>query len=122
MLLSLVSAWLLTLLLQHLALLDFTRLPKRVTKDKDMMHRFSMAASHRAQLSIAKHNAEVGVRDCEQQLQVRHRQLHDVIAGLRMADRALDELWQSVFNEADNVHTMPCDDAGSTDSNSSGLS
>jgi hypothetical protein len=67
------------------------------------MHRFAMAASHRTHLSVAKHNAECEVRDCEEQLRVRRRNLRNVIADLRDADRGLDDLWESVLRPVDDA-------------------
>ena len=92
------------------------------------MHRFAVAASRKAHLSVAKHNAEYEVRHCAQKLQVKQGQLQDVITSLRTADKNLDNLWESALNSNngaggthDSLHPVgtEVDDAGSTGSNDS---
>ena len=58
------------------------------------MGRFAAAAKQRTNITLAKHNAECRVRECEAQLRMRRGELQDVVVGLQSIDRAIEDLWE----------------------------
>lgn len=65
------------------------------------MASFTSAASNRARISIAKHNAQCCVRECEKVLQMRREELYNLTAGLVNADRVIMEMWEAAVHPSD---------------------
>jgi hypothetical protein len=74
------------------------------------MASFNSAASNRARISIAKHNAQCYVREYERDLQTRREELYNLTVGLANADRVITEMWEAAVRPS----TTP-DDTGSSD-------
>ena len=78
------------------------------------MGRFAAAAKQRTNITLAKHNAECRVRECEAQLRMRRGELQDVVVGLQSIDRAIEDLWESVLDPTKVPDNMINSDSSST--------